>query len=158
MTGRTARYPEFESFVTMRSILYMYLYRTSVKESLIEGRGVFAMESIIKGSVVWKFDHQHDCTMSQEDFEDLDNNMRSEIRKIGYVSPTSHNWVYPPENDPARFTNHSSSSNNLSAVFDPHVSSEPFFVANRNILEGEELTNNYGEFDESIKNAKPMWM
>lgn len=136
----------------------MYLVKVSVKNSQIEGKGVFADEDIAQGDIVWKFDPQHDLTISQEDFERLDKNMQSEIRKIGYMSPTSNNWVYPPEDDPARFTNHSDSSNNLSVVFDRHISDEPIFIVNKDIEKGEELTNNYIEFDDAIKNVKPAWM
>mgnify|MGYP003953543249 CR=1 FL=1 len=62
------------------------------------------------------------------------------------------------ENDPARFTNHSISNNNLSVVHDPEKSSELYFIASRDIDIGEELIVNYLEFDEFIKGNKPEWV
>lgn len=136
----------------------MYIFKTLILKSGIEGSGVFADQDIPKGSIVWQFDPDHDLTLSLEDFEKLDLETKTEIRKVAYVSPTSGRWVYPPKNDPARYTNHSETSNNLSAVFDHNVSHEPFFIANKEIAKGTELTVNYKEFDDSIKHAVPNWM
>ena len=136
----------------------MYLFKTSIANSTIEGMGVFADEDIQTGSVVWKFNPNHDLSLSPEAFQELNADAQTEIRKVAYVSPTSSKWIYPPQGDPARYTNHSETSNNLSAVFDQTISDEPFFVANKNIPKGTELTVNYTEFDASIKQAVPEWM
>lgn len=136
----------------------MYQFRVSVRKSPIEGNGVFSDEPIMAGSIVWKFDSDHDQVLSVVAYEQLEDRTKAEIRKIGYISPSSNQWVYPPENDPARFTNHSETLNNLTAIFDKDVSQEPFFKANKNIEAGEELTVNYIEFDDSIKSIKPEWM
>lgn len=136
----------------------MYLFDTLIRKSEIEGSGVFADQDIPKGSVVWKFDPRHDLTMSLEDFEKLDSEAKADIRKVAYISPTSGRWVYPPANDPARYTNHSETSNNLSAVFDSGTSSEPLFIAKTEIAKGTELTVNYTEFDDSLKQTVPGWM
>lgn len=136
----------------------MYLFDTMIKKSRIEGSGVFADQDIPAGSIVWKFDPDHDLNLSLEDFEKLDSEARAEIRKVAYISPTSGRWVYPPANDPARYTNHSETSNNLSAVFDRNISGEPLFIANAEITKGTELTVNYKEFDDSLKLAVPDWM
>ena len=76
--------------------------------------------------------------------------------KTAYLSPWSGLWVFPPENDPAQFTNHSP-NNNISVIFDENVSSEPYFIANKDIEVGEEITNNYHEFDEITQKIKPAW-
>lgn len=136
----------------------MYLFKVLIMKSGIEGSGVFADQDIPKGSIVWKFDPDHDLTLPLEDFERLDLETRADVRKVAYVSPTSNQWVYPPKNDPARYTNHSETSNNLSAVFNRNISNEPFFIANTEIAKGTELTVNYKEFDDSIKDAAPNWM
>ncbi|MFA6017966.1 MAG: SET domain-containing protein-lysine N-methyltransferase [Patescibacteria group bacterium] len=136
----------------------MYIFKTLITKSGIEGSGVFADQDIPKESIVWKFDPDHDLTLSLEDFEKLSPGIKAEVRKVGYASPTSGRWVYPPKNDPARYTNHSETSNNLSVVLDPNISNEPFFTANKEIAKGTELTVNYKEFDDSIKHAIPDWM
>ena len=136
----------------------MYIFKILITKSGIEGSGVFANQDIPKGSIVWKFVPDHDLTLSLEDFEKLDSETKAEIRKVAYVSPTSGRWVYPPKSDPARYTNHSEISNNLSATFDRTISDEPFFVTNTDVTKGTELTVNYKEFDDSIKQTIPDWM
>ena len=136
----------------------MYLKRVEIKDSGIEGKGVFAMENVSTGDLVWRFDSTHDLTLSSQEYDMLSAEAKADIRKVGYVSFSSGKWVYPPEDDPARFTNHSETENNLTAKIDPTISDEPFFVANRDINKGEELTVNYVEFDDSIKQGRPDWM
>ena len=135
----------------------MYLLPVEIKESKVHGKGVFVLVKISKGQIVWKFDASHDKVMSVAEFGALDSNHQSELKRVAYLSPTSNRYIYPPENDSARFTNHSS-SNNLSVLVDQKISEEPYFIANRDIHSGEELTNNYTEFDESIKAYKPEWI
>ena len=136
----------------------MYLLNVEIRKSEIEGKGVFSLEDIEKGSIVWRFDPRHDLSITQGDFEKLNLEKKEEIEKTGYLSPVSKKWIIPPKNDPAFFTNHSSSKNNLSAVYDSKISPEPFFIANKDIWKGEELIVNYLEFDEFIKKNKPQWI
>lgn len=124
----------------------MYIVPIEIKESQINGKGVFTTGKIFKGKMVWKFDSGNDKTLSIDQFNALDNKSRARLERIAYLSPSSNRYVYPSENDPARFTNHST-KNNLSVVFNSDISEEPYFVANRDIQIGEELTNNYLEFD-----------
>jgi SET domain-containing protein len=139
----------------------MYLYKIEVRDSNIEGKGVFSLEKIEKNSIVWKFAEGHDQTLSIIEYNNLDEGQKSYLEKVAYLSPTSNQYVFPPENDPALYTNHDGFKNNLSVVIDLGISTEPFFVANRDIVPGEELTNNYHEFDEAIKSTKrsnPEWL
>ncbi len=124
----------------------MYLVKVIVKDSPINGKGVFADEDIKKGALVWKFNSTHDKTLSQEKFNRLSEPERTELQRIAYVSPYTKQWVHPPLNDPAIFTNHSE-KNNLETKYNTEVSSELFFVAQQDIKSGEELTVNYTEFD-----------
>lgn len=122
-----------------------------IKDSPIEGKGVFANESIQKNEIVWMFDPGHDKTLSKEDYENLSDLEKEKLQRIAYLSQTSGLYVLPPEGDAANYTNHDSENNNLSVVIDISLSTEPYFVANRKINTGEELTNNYNEFDKAIK-------
>ncbi|MFH1694406.1 MAG: SET domain-containing protein [Patescibacteria group bacterium] len=124
----------------------MYLIKIEVGDSKIEGKGVFTLEDIKKDSVVWRYDPNHDESLSITDFEALDKDAREGLLRVAYLSESSNRWVYPPDDDPARFTNHSE-QNNLSVIFDKSVSEEPLFVANKDIKKDEELTVNYLEFD-----------
>lgn len=134
----------------------MYKKAVKISDSDIEGRGVFAEEAIRNGEAVWVFEPGYDQTITMEEFKRLSNEVKEELEKIGYLSPWTGLRVFPPENDPARYTNHSS-DNNLTAIYDKNISEEPIFVANRDIKEGEELTNNYHEFDLLTQKIKPDW-
>lgn len=131
----------------------MYFTKVTVKESGIDGNGVFTLQDIKAGELVWKFDLSHDKTLSAEDFDALDAETKEALQRIAYMSKYTKRWVYPPDQDPARYTNHSK-DNNLSVKYDQTVSEEPIFIANRDIKVGEELTNNYHEFDDLLKEAK----
>jgi len=127
----------------------MYLVPVEVKKSSIDGMGVFALDKVRSGEVVWKFDKTHDRTLTVDEVASLTSEEKLAIDRIGYLSPITNRYVYPPEDDAARFTNHSL-QNNLSVRVDKDVSEEPYFVANRDIEVGEELTNNYLEFDNGL--------
>jgi len=129
----------------------MYVKKVLVRESKVNGNGVFADELIERGSVVWKYKEDYDKAISIEKYELLDDKQKAILNRIAYLSPTSNLYVYPPQDDPAIYTNHSNDEFNISVVFDKEISSEPFFVSNRVIEKGEELLNNYHDFDEAIK-------
>ncbi len=135
----------------------MYLIRIETKESTIDGKGVFALEDVRKGDVVWKFDPNHDKVISRAQFDGADETMKQELKRVAYLSKSTDRWVYPPENDPARYTNHSK-QNNLSVLLDESISEEPIFIANRDIATGEELTNDYTEFDNHTRKVEQNWL
>jgi len=138
----------------------MYLIPISVKSSTVEGKGVFSEAYISKGEIVWKYTMGHDKSLSQSDYEALTDSEKEYMNKVAYLSSTSGQYIFPPENDPALYTNHDALNHNLTAVLDKSISPEPFFIANRDIKKGEELTNNYHEFDASIglDKAVPEWL
>lgn len=134
----------------------MYIVKVKVAKSQIDGNGVFAENDIPKGEIVWIFQQDHDQRLSDTAFQNLSITEREHLSHTAYFSPWSHLWVFPPEGDAAEYTNHSD-EHNLSVKFDAAISPEPYFVANREIKEGEELTNNYHEFDEITRQIKPDW-
>jgi uncharacterized protein len=136
----------------------MYLVPVSIKKSSIDGDGVFAESNISESTIVWKYTDGHDIKMTREVFNSLDADRKKKLQRIAYLSPTTDLWVMPPDNDPACFTNHSLNTFNTSVVVDKSVSDEPFFVANRDISTGEEITNNYLEFDENSTTDKFKWL
>lgn len=135
----------------------MYKVNVEVKKSTIEGKGVFTSEDIRKGTITWMFDPTSDHALSVEEFDALDEKVREDLLRVAYLSPTTKRWVYPDKNDSASFTNHSK-TNNQTVVFDESVSEEPFFRANRDIRAGEELTVDYGEFDERPAELLEEWV
>jgi hypothetical protein len=134
----------------------MYIILVKVKKSVIAGKGVFTQQDIAKDGIVWLFKGGYDIRLDNNHYSILSSEEKLYLDKVGYLSPWSGFWVHPPKGDPAEFTNHSL-NNNLSVKFDKNISPEPYFYANRNIASGEELTNNYNEFDEITILAKPSW-
>lgn len=136
----------------------MYTVPVEVKESDIDGKGVFARQDISKGSIVWQYTEGHDKKMTVQDFDKLEESVKKSLQQVAYLSPTSGLWVMPPEDDPACYTNHDPDNFNTSTVIDKKISDEPLFIANRNIKAGEEITNNYLEFDENTKPGSQGWL
>jgi len=136
----------------------MYLVPVSIRKSSIDGDGVFAESNIPKDTIVWQYTDGHDKKMTKKEFDKLDNGTKNELQRIAYLSPTTNVWVMPPEGDPACYTNHDSTGYNTSVVLDEKLSDEPLFVANRDIQAGEEITNNYTDFDNNSTPEKFKWL
>lgn len=136
----------------------MYTVPVEIRDSEIDGKGVFTTGDIQKGTIVWQFTEGHDTKMTVLEFENLDNSTKAAMQRTAYLSPTTHMWVAPPENDPACYTNHNPVAYNTSVVFDEKISDEPLFVANRDIKAGEEITNNYVDFDINSTPDKFDWL
>ncbi len=134
----------------------MYLVKTKIGPSAAHGDGVFVDETILAGEVVWRFVAGHDCTLSKEEFAALGDDEKKALSHVAYLSRATERWVFPPEGDPARFTNHSDTPN-LTVVVNSAVSPEPLFVARIAIPKGEELTVDYRTFDSSLVERKLGW-
>lgn len=137
-------------------MILMYVVPVTVAESKIDGKGVFARFAIAKGSVAWIYKEGYDIQLTPNEYDSLPAVKKIAMDKTGYLSPWSGLWIFPPNKDPAQFTNHSL-KNNLSVIYDSKVSPEPYFIANKDIEAGEELTNNYYEFDAITRQTKPTW-
>lgn len=135
----------------------MYKVKVEVRHSDIDGRGVFAVEDISKGTIVWQFTDGHDVKMTTNDFENLELKEKQSLKKVAYLSEQTNMWVIPPQNDPACFTNHNNNANTKS-VFDPKISEEIVFVASRDIKASEEITDNYLEFDPQANPNAHGWL
>ncbi len=136
----------------------MYTIQLEIKESPIDGKGVFTIVDIKKGTIVWRYTEGHDKKMTKALFESLGETRKTILERIAYLSPTSDMWVMPPEDDPACYTNHDPIAHNTSVVINREISDEPLFVANRDIKAGEEITNNYLEFDDNSTVEKFNWL
>ena len=134
----------------------MYKVLILVGSSTIDGKGVFAIEKIQKGEIVWLYDKAKDISATQAEFEQFDDQKKAWFHHSAYLSPWTGLWICPPEGDASNYTNHSP-DNNLSVMYDEKISPEPFFIANRDIDIGQEITNNYYEFDELTRKEKPKW-
>mgnify|MGYP001336688758 CR=1 FL=1 len=119
----------------------MLTVKTKLKNSSIEGIGLFANEDIPKGKIVWEFSEGFDLELTKEQFQSLNEPQQLQILKYSYLSGDRYVMCL----DDARFFNHADQPN----VDCPEGNN---CTANRDIKEGEELTCNYKEFDLDFKN------
>ena len=118
----------------------MLLVKTKIKKSAIEGIGLFADETIPKGTLVQKFEPGIDIEISSEKILSLPEVARAAMLHFCYKHKLTGNYILCADN--ARFLNHSDTPN-LSGGDSP----EEIDIALRDIQKDEELTVNYREFD-----------
>lgn len=116
----------------------MLLVHASVKTSPLHGLGLFANQFIPKDSPVWAFHAGFDLELTQAEIDSLPEPARIQLDRYGYIV---NDGIHILCGDDARFMNHSDHAN-LVCPPDEDVS-----YALRDILPGEEITCNYGEFD-----------
>lgn len=116
----------------------MMTVRAQLKESPIEGIGVFAAEPIKAGQVVWEFNPDFDKEISREFYETATGRLREYLDRYSYFKPGDDS-VLVLEGDEGRYLNHTSKPNT-------DFSGWPVAVALRDIAVGEEITCDYSTF------------
>jgi SET domain-containing protein len=125
----------------------MLLVKTKIGPSEISGIGLFADEFIPKGTPTWKFMPGFDLKISREKLAALSEPGRSQFLNYAYLNIRTGNYILCF--DDARFFNHADEANCIST--DPTTGDEEGIdIAARDIRLGEELTNNYREFDDDF--------
>jgi uncharacterized protein len=119
----------------------MLTVKTKLDHSIISGIGLFAMEDIVEGQIVWKNNAGSELIISQKEYEQLSGYMKSIYQHSGYLDKVDQQWKLPLDN--ARFMNHASKPNTLQ-------NADGDYVAVKRIWIDEEITCNYHEFDEVI--------
>ena len=128
----------------------MLTIKASAKPSNIAGIGLFADEKILKGTVTWRFNPRFDIVFDSEEVKQMPQEQRKLIDRYAYVSTKTGKYVYSI--DDSRFTNHSSTKNNIDVVSSPDEQ-ETLGVANRDIEKDEEMLINYRAFDADDKTS-----
>jgi len=113
----------------------MLLVKTYLDKSPIHGLGVFAGEFIRKGTRIWRFVEGFDRFYSPKQFAKLPKSARDFIAQHGYR--VDGEILLTADND--HHMNHSDAPNTYLR--------NGYAVARRNIRKGEEITNDYREFD-----------
>lgn len=114
----------------------MFLIKTYVAESVVEGLGVFAAEPVKAGTVMWRFTPGIDSVIPDSVVEVLPPAGRDFVDRYCYRSARFGDG-YVLNGDNARYLNHSRTPNT--------DNSTEVAVALRDIAEGEEITCNYLE-------------
>ncbi len=108
--------------------------------SKLHGIGLFAAENVQKGQLVYTASPVLDLNITQEQFDALNESEQQEIRWWGFeVEP----GIWHVDFDVSKFINHSYDS---TVTQDQHTK-EAHLIAVRDIEAGEELTQNYLEFE-----------
>jgi SET domain-containing protein len=112
-----------------------------LKESDLHGIGLFADADIQAGQLVYTASPLLDVNISEEQFEYLDEKEKQEVKWWGFWDEP--NKVWHVDFDVTRFINHSTDSN----LTQDKEKTDAYLIASRNISKGEELTQNYLEFE-----------
>ncbi|MEA2701613.1 MAG: uncharacterized protein QOE22_322 [Candidatus Parcubacteria bacterium] len=125
----------------------MILVKSTLGPSAIHGIGLFAEEPIKEGTKVWEFAPGFDLAVTKEEVEKLSEPAREDFFNYAYLS--KHTGRYILCSDDARFFNHDPDANTTCHIPAGKEMEDALVChATRDIQAGEELTNNYGEFDE----------
>lgn len=117
----------------------MLRVKTRLSPSGIHGIGLFAAESIPKGTVLWGFDPPLDERFTPEEVAGMPPMMKTFLARYAY----SDRGTLVLCGDHARFMNHSPT---------PNCGNDPtrqFTLALRDIAAGEELTDDYATMEDS---------
>lgn len=118
----------------------MYV-RYKLKTSNLHGVGLFSDQYIAKGDAIYTASPLLDIDLTQEQFNSLDEKEKDEIQWWGFFDKPRNRWHV--DFDVSKFINH---SYNPTVTQDPNHN-EAYLVATRDIQKGEELTQNYLEFE-----------
>lgn len=112
-----------------------------LKTSGLHGIGLFANEEIKKGQLIYTASPLLDLNITQEQFDSLDQREKDEVLWWGFFDAPSQKWHV--DFDVSKFINHSTEA----SVTQDSNYDEAYLVAVRNIHPGEELTQDYLEFE-----------
>ncbi len=110
-------------------------------KSGFHGIGLFADQDVLKGELVYSASPLLDVNISQEKFDMLTYLEKEEVKYWGFWVETDKVWHVDFDN--SKFINHSNESN----LTQDSSHQDAWLIAKRNIKKGEELTQNYLEFE-----------
>lgn len=122
----------------------MYLIKTYLDKSPIDGIGLFAGEDVPKGTLIWKFIPRFDQEWTPEEFEKLPDIAKTYLRKHGFFM----GGKYFMGGDHDQFANHSDCPN----IGPGNGLGDDYFALN-DIKKGDEITCDYSECNELIGNV-----
>jgi SET domain-containing protein len=105
------------------------------------GIGFFADEDLRVGQVVYTASPLLDLNITQEEFDSLTISEQNEIRWWGFLDEPTQKWHV--DFDVSKFINHSDEA----TLTQEKSHSNAYLVSTREIQKGEELTQNYLEFE-----------
>lgn len=105
------------------------------------GIGLFADEDLKEGQLVYAASPLLDVNITQEQFDSLSDREKEEFQWWGFFDEPSQRWHV--DFDVSKFINHSEEG----TVTQDKNHEEAYLVTTRDVKSGEELTQNYLEFE-----------
>lgn len=112
-----------------------------LKTSDLHGIGLFADQPIAKGTLVYTASPVLDLNITQAQFDSLSQREKDEVLWWGFFDEPSQKWHV--DFDVSKFINHRYGA----TLSQDESHDEAYLVATRDIADGEELTQNYLEFE-----------
>jgi len=127
----------------------MLFIKTKLEISKIHGIGLFADEFVPMGKKVWEYTNWFDISLTKDQINKLSEAAKEQFLNYAYLSKETKKYVLC--SDDARFFNHDDKPN-VSCVVPIGADFEDALecFALRDIAKGEELTNNYAEFEDGF--------
>lgn len=127
----------------------MMMVETELRPSPIHGLGVFLLEPVAKGDLIWRFDSRVDRVYSREELESLPAHLQKYL--LTYSTWHEGSALYILCGDNGRYFNHSETPSTVSNAI-----SFGEDRAARDLAAGEELTSDYTTIcDEVRRNGAP---
>jgi hypothetical protein len=124
----------------------MLMIKTKLGPSKINGIGLIADQFIPKGTVIWKYSPKFDLIIDHTELNILPEPARNAFLHYAYLNKRTGKYVLCFDN--ARFFNHSENPNCVGAPSPDD--DEGLDIAGVDIQPGEEMTNDYREFDDDF--------
>jgi hypothetical protein len=128
----------------------MLLVKCRLELSPIDGLGVFALERIRAGKMIWRYDPKVDRVYSFSDYHTATLSQQLSLRHFAYINGEKE-WVLC--GDIAVFTNHADEPNTVDR-YETSVYGEDY--AARDIEPGEEITCDYSKWDADWGHKLPL--
>jgi hypothetical protein len=122
----------------------MLMVETELRESDIHGTGVFLLEPVRKGDLIWRFDSRIDRVYSEGDLASLPAHVQRFLRTYSTWHEATRLWILCGDN--GRHFNHSDTPNTLSLA-----TGFGDDVAAQDLPAGVELTTNYALICDSVR-------
>ena len=124
----------------------MMMVETELRPSSIHGIGVFLVEPVSAGQLIWRFDSRVDRIFSDAELKEMPERLQTYLRTYSTLHAGLKLWVLCGDN--GRHFNHSNQPNtrSLGVAFGDYVAADDLPV-------GTELTSDYREICDAIRLA-----
>ena len=129
----------------------MLMVETELRSSAIHGIGVFLLEDVRKGQLVWRFDSRIDRVFSDAELQGMPEQLRDFLMTYSTFQEESGLWVLCGDN--GRHFNHSDRPNTISMgiAFGDDIAAE-------DMPAGTELTTDYNTICDAIRTGGASYM